>query len=209
MVAADALVEDKARQILDGAAAVFAADGYEGASMSRIALEAGVSKGTLYNYFASKAELFSAFVQRECNEKIMVVFDDLDHTASPEDTLKRIAERMLRMLVSEPGLVMYRMVIAEAGKFPELAQAFYGAGPARVKARMAGWICEHAAAGRLTVEDPEFAAEQLFALTQTQLCMKRRLRLIEAVSDADIDRVVSCAVRLFLRYYGAEEAATR
>ena len=54
---------EKRAQILAGAAAVFAADGYEGASMARIAAVAGVSKGTLYNDFDSKAALFTAYVE--------------------------------------------------------------------------------------------------------------------------------------------------
>ncbi len=205
MVLADTLPPEKERQILDGAATVFAADGYEGASMSRIAVEAGVSKGTLYNYFASKAELFAAFVQRECSRNILVLFDDLDREAPPEETLLRIGERMLRMLVSDPGLLMYRMVVAEAGKFPELAQAFWEAGPARVKERMADWIRHNAAAGRLRVDDADFAAEQLAALMQTQLCVKRRLRLIDHVTDEQIQRVVKSAVRVFLHFYGVEK----
>ncbi len=202
---AETLSAEKEQQILDGAAAVFAAEGYEGASMSRIAAEAGVSKGTLYNYFESKAELFTAFVRRECH-RILFVFDDLTDDTPLEEGLCRVGERMLRMLVSEPGLLIYRMVVAEAGKFPELAHAFYGAGPARVKERMAEWIRHHAECGRLQVEDAEFAAEQLSALMQTQLCMKRRLRLIESVPDAEIHRVVECAVKLFLSGYGAKPA---
>ena len=51
---------EKRAQILRGAAEVFAADGYQGASMARIAAVAGVSKGTLYNYFDTKAALFTA-----------------------------------------------------------------------------------------------------------------------------------------------------
>ena len=51
---------DKKIEILNGAAAVFARDGYEGANVSHIAREAGVSKGTVYNYFPTKAEMFAA-----------------------------------------------------------------------------------------------------------------------------------------------------
>ena len=71
----DVFSPEKQRLILQGAACVFARDGYEGASMSRIAARAGVSKGTLYNYFAGKAELFSAWVAGECQAKLAHVFD--------------------------------------------------------------------------------------------------------------------------------------
>ena len=50
----------KRRQIMDGARAVFLAQGFDAASMGEIARAAGVSKGTLYVYFDSKEKLFEA-----------------------------------------------------------------------------------------------------------------------------------------------------
>jgi AcrR family transcriptional regulator len=192
----------KEDQILGGASRVFARDGYEGASMSRIAAEAGVSKGTLYNYFTSKADLFAAYMNRECTRWIGLVFEDLDEAAAPEHSLLQIGRRMFSMMVSEKALVIYRMVIAEAEKFPELAQAFYATGPARATRHLAEYLRRSTAAAQLRVSDPDFAAEQFFALIQTQLCMKCRLRLIDVPSEAQIDHVVECAVNLFMRAYG-------
>src|SRR4030081_845199 len=57
----------KRRQILDGARKVFMDLGFDGASMGEIARSAGVSKGTLYVYFADKNRLFEAIVERKCS----------------------------------------------------------------------------------------------------------------------------------------------
>ncbi len=194
----------KEAQIIDGAARVFARDGYEGASMSRIAAEAGVSKGTLYNYFSSKAHLFTAYMRRECTRWIALVFDQLDPATPPADALREVGQRMVAMLLSQPALVMYRMVVAEAEKFPELARAFYAEGPARATAHVSTYLSRMNAEGRLRVEHPDFAAEQFFALVQTQLCMKRRLGLIDMPSQQQINHVVDCAVDLFMRGHGVE-----
>ncbi len=194
----------KESQILDGAATVFARDGYEGASMSRIAGVAGVSKGTLYNYFAGKAELFAAYVHRDCTRRIAVILEELDQPAPPAEILSRIGLSIVPMLLSESALTMYRMVIAEAEKFPELAETFYQAGPARAVSHVAAYLRRAASEGDLQVDDPEFAAEQFFALMQTHLCMKRRLRLIAMPDDADIGRVVYAAVDMFLRRYATK-----
>jgi AcrR family transcriptional regulator len=193
---------EKERQILDGAAMAFAQDGYEGASMSHIAAMAGVSKGTLYNYFAGKKDLFAAFVQRECTQRLLLIFDEIDGADPVQDTLLRIGHRLLDMLLSESGLLIYRVVVAEAQKFPELSEAFFEAGPRRAMIRMTALIAEQVKAGQLTVDDPEFAAEQLFTLMQTRLVIKRRMGLIGHVSEAEIARVVQEAVKLFLRGYG-------
>ena len=194
---------EKERQILDGAAAAFARDGYEGASMSDIAAMAGVSKGTLYNYFAGKKELFSAFMHRECASQVLLVLDGLDASAPAEVTLRRIGRRVVDMLASESGLLIHRMVVAEGRKFPELAIAFHDAGPRPGMARMAALIEELAHAGQLRVDDPAFAAEQLFGLLMAGPINKLRVGLVESVSGDEIDRVVQEAVKLFLRGYGA------
>src|SRR3978361_1849958 len=59
----------KRRQILDGARKVFMDLGFDGASMGEIARAAGVSKGTLYVYFADKSRLFEAIVEEETLEQ--------------------------------------------------------------------------------------------------------------------------------------------
>lgn len=200
----ESLSPKKAAQILRGAGAVFARDGYEGASMSRIAQEAGVSKGTLYNYFPGKAELFSAYVERQCEEKLALVFQAPAATEPPAEMLARVAHRMLHILLSGIGLTMYRVVIAEAEKFPENSRAFYEAGPARAICALADALREQVRRGRMRVPDPEFAAEQFFALCQTRLTLRCRLRIEAMPAPEDIDRIVESSVEMFLNTYGVD-----
>jgi len=193
----------KRQQILTGAACVFGQDGYEGASMSRIAAKAGVSKGTLYNYFPGKAELFTAHVQASCGRLLAQVFEDLDPEAPLEPTLTRIGQRMAALIMSDAAMVMHRIVISEAEKFPALAQVFYEAGPARGIAQLAAYLRRATDRGLLAVADPEFAAEQFNALLQTKMAMRRQLRLSGQPTGAEINRVVEAGVRLFIRGYAA------
>src|ERR1700726_1792761 len=65
----------KRRQILDGAGKVFMDLGFDGASMGVIARAAGVSKGTLYVYFADKNRLFEAIVEQESLEQGKAAFN--------------------------------------------------------------------------------------------------------------------------------------
>ena len=65
----------KRRQIIDGARKVFMDLGFDGASMGEIARSAGVSKGTLYVYFADKSRLFEAIVEEESLEQGKVAFN--------------------------------------------------------------------------------------------------------------------------------------
>jgi AcrR family transcriptional regulator len=196
------LSPEKRAQILSGAAAVFAADGYEGASMARIATVAGVSKGTLYNYFDSKAALFTAHVAETCERHLARVFDQADHAGDPASVLRSIGRRMVQMLLSDQGRAIYRMVIAEAAKFPALARGFFEAGPARAIGFLAEWLAEETRRGRLSVADPAFAAEQFFNLCQTRLVMRRRLEMLPDPPDSEIDQVIEASIGMFLRTYG-------
>jgi TetR/AcrR family transcriptional regulator, mexJK operon transcriptional repressor len=204
MSEAEALSPEKREQVLRGATSVFARDGYEGASMSRIALEAGVSKGTLYNYFTSKAELFAAYVGQQCSAKLAQVFADSPHDdATPAEMLRVIGTRMIEMMLSPTAQTIYRVVTSEAPKFPELARAFYDAGPAQAIGALSDWLAAETRAGRLRVPDPRFAAEQFFALCQTRVCLRRTLHMDPVTPPEDITRVVAAAVDMFLRSYAA------
>jgi AcrR family transcriptional regulator len=72
----------KRRQVLDGACKVFLDLGFDGASMGEIARAAGVSKGTLYVYFADKCRLFEAIVEDEVHERRQLAFYSIPHATS-------------------------------------------------------------------------------------------------------------------------------
>ncbi len=197
----DALSPERRRRIIEGAAEIFARDGYEGASMSQIAAAANVSKGTLYNYFPSKQALFGAFVRQRCERLVDAVFGEPVPAPELEADLTRIGRTMLMVMVSPDGLAMYRVVVMEASKFPELAAVFYNAGPKVMIARMAAWLARQTAGGALNVADPLFAAEQFFALTQARVLMRARTDAHYIATQIDIDFVVRGAVQVFLAAY--------
>lgn len=188
-------------RIIAGAAEIFTREGYEGASVAHIALAARVSKGTLYNYFPSKEALFAAYVKNNCEQLLHELFGEMQDDAPIESELARIGRTMLRMMLSPRGLAMFRVVVMEASKFPELARAFVEAGPQVMVRNMAGWISRRVAANELVVDDPTFAAEQFFALTQTRLVLRSRLDAGFNASAEDIEEVVAGAVRVFLAAY--------
>ncbi len=203
MSVAEALSPEKRAQVLGGAARVFAADGYEGASMSRIAAEANVSKGTLYNHFPSKAALFAAYVGQECSRTLAWVFAGADHDTEPAAVLRTLGRRMVELMISPAGQTIYRVVISEAARFPHLAHVFFDAGPARAIRQLSDWLAEETRHGRLAVPDPDFAAEQFFTLCQTRLVFRQKLALIKAPEPGEVERVVDAAVAMFLRFYAA------
>lgn len=201
MPAPAALSAEKRSAILDSARDAFAERGYEGASMSGITRAAGVSKATVYHHFNSKAELFGAFVERECARMLAQFLGGGDMPqGGAAQTLRAIGAGMLDLLTSPVCLMIDRVVTSEAEAFPELAEAFYAAGPQQAITRLAGWLRGQAAAGALAVPDAEFAAEQFFTLVQTRIVLRSRLRMGRASPEAAA-QVVDAAVAMFLDTY--------
>ena len=137
----------KRRQILDGARRVFLSTGFDGASMNEVARAAGVSKGTLYVYFASKQELFAALLRdekREQAEQLCRYQDGPDLRANLQAYGVRLAELLLR----PESVAHLRTVMAVAPKFPEIGRAFYEAGPETGRRRLARYLDREVEAGR-------------------------------------------------------------
>ena len=196
--------EPKRQQILTGASAVFAEHGYEGASMSAIARQAAVSKGTLYNYFTNKADLFAAFVEQCCREKLPVALAPVQEDSPPRETLTAVARAMVRLITQPDSLMLYRIIVSEAPRFPQLGAVFWENGPRVAIATLANWIREQEAQGALQTEDPVFAAEQFFALCQTRIAHIRRFNLSQENSTEDEEKVIHAAVKVFMAAYGRE-----
>jgi len=90
---------DKLRRILDAAHEVCARCGVEGARMDEVAALAHVSKGTLYNYFESKRDLFLASMIDSYEESLQIIDTvEGDGSLGPRAELDRILEGMVRVL---------------------------------------------------------------------------------------------------------------
>jgi AcrR family transcriptional regulator len=189
--------------ILDVAREVFLAEGYAAASMSTIAAKLGGSKGTLYNYFSSKEELFSAIVSRHCIWQREAMFSILVDGLDIETALKAVGSNYLRLVLSDFSLSMFRLVVAESARDPQIGKIFYESGPVPGVARLAGYLEEAAERGELNIDDPTTAAHMLIGLCQNRLMKIRLCNYAPEPSKKVIETEVANAVAVFLRAYGA------
>src|SRR5579872_2357860 len=188
----------KRRQIIDGARAVFLAQGFDAASMNDIARAAGVSKGTLYVYFKHKEELFEAIVEEECHAQAEGIFDLDPNDHDVETVLRRLGAAYVKFLCRPEKAQAIRTVIAIAERKPELGGKFYASGPARGIARLSAYIAAQVEAGVLVVEDCEIAAAQLMEACQAMIFKSMVFNFASAPSQERIERVVRIAVSAFL-----------
>jgi AcrR family transcriptional regulator len=191
----------KRRQIIEGARAVFLAQGFDAASMNDIARAAGVSKGTLYVYFRHKEDLFEAIVEQECDAQAEGIFDFDPNDHEVDAVLRRLGVAYVKFLCRPEKASAIRTVIAIADRMPELGRKFYESGPARGMARLASYLAAQVDAGVLAIDDIEVAAGQLMESYQAMLFKPMVFNFAPAPSAQQIERVVEVAVKAFLAAY--------
>ena len=126
------VLSKKARAVLNAARDIFLANGFAGATTDMIHQAAGVSKSTMYAHYPNKEALFVAVVEAECEQFLRTVRQPNLTEERLADILNSMAQAYLKIVLSTDGLALYRMIAAEAPRFPELGRRFYLAGPATI-----------------------------------------------------------------------------
>ena len=197
------LDRDQRRElILDVAQEVFLEEGFANASMSTIAAKLGGSKGTLYNYFKSKEDLFNAYVERRCLWQDEIFAAPIG-TETPEETLRRIARAYLTRVLTDFNLKNFRLISAEAERRPEIGRTFYNAGPRKGAERVAELLVGMEARGHLNLDDdPLDAAHQFLGMAQNRYFKARLCNAIPELTEKQIEDESRLAARTFLRAFG-------
>lgn len=196
----------KRQQIIEGARRVFINMGFDAASMNDITREAGVSKGTIYVYFANKEELFEALIEEERGTIFKNLYETLEQGGSLRDTLVRFAIGLSVKITSDKVVLAQRTVIGASERIPELGRRFYERGPKRGHDRFVAFLKEAAGQGLLDISDTDLAAYQF-----TELCLAGLFRQClfayrtETPKPAEIDYVARSGVDVFLKAYGTRK----
>lgn len=114
-------------EILEAAFTEFARNGYATTTLDQIAERAGVTKGTIYVYYESKEHLFISMVRELTKATLDTVNDMLDrHQGTTADLLREVFSFIYQNIVEDRRRrEVVRMLIAEAARFPALADRYY------------------------------------------------------------------------------------
>lgn len=117
--------ETRPQELLDAALALFVEKGFAATRSEEVAHRAGVSKGTLYLYYASKAELFKALVRTNMSALIAEGAEVAEAFDGPRaDLLSKLITTWWERVGNTPIAGLHKVVLSEARNFPEIA-AFY------------------------------------------------------------------------------------
>ena len=119
------VAEDRRRQILDAALDVFAEHGYAAARLEDVAARAGVAKGTIYLYFADKRTLFMELARTAAAPMIERIGELAVADAPIDQLLRGLADKFQAEVLGTRRKEVFRLVIAEAGRFPEIAEFYH------------------------------------------------------------------------------------
>ena len=122
------------------AAPLFLARGYDRVSLDEIVRAAGGSKTNVYAFFGGKEGLFRAVIEGECREILAPLQQlDLDGLAL-EAGLSRLGKTLLDLVLSPRSVALFRLVIGETGRFPQLGAVWFAGGPATSQRAIADFL---------------------------------------------------------------------
>lgn len=185
-------------RILDVATELFLIQGYGLTTIEAIARRAGISKRTFYYRFADKAALFAAVVHRVIEQMRPPASVPLVEGATLHDVLTRLAGLILHAALSPQAIALHRLIVAESGRFPELARAVDAQGASREAITLiSGLLAREIDNAALTPPAREFAAQQFLQLV-VAVPQRRATGFDVPMTAAELDEWAASTTRLFL-----------
>lgn len=196
--------EERREAILDVAARYFREHGYAATTMSGIAAALGGSKGTLWNYYASKELLFSDVVERATREFRTQLSLTLVPAEGARVALGKFCLRYLERLTHPEGISLHRLVMGEVARFPEIGRIFYERAPLGLHRLLAGFLDSAMERGELRRADPFDAAQYLTALCLARSHVKILTGMSPVLNHAQAKADAEAALEVFLRAYAPD-----
>jgi TetR/AcrR family transcriptional regulator, mexJK operon transcriptional repressor len=179
--------------ILDGARKVFLQKGFAAGSVDDVASSAGVGKQTIYRHYGSKEGLIVGLVEAMCANGPDDIFDSL-YELELADALRRQAAAFLDNLLSPESLRLYRAIVAEAERLPQLGHLFYEAGPKHLRAATAQLLAQ-----RFPPDVARVRAETFVQVALGDVYLEAALGLVPADLEQRRARQIEEAVSVALR----------
>ncbi|WP_051202117.1 TetR/AcrR family transcriptional regulator [Ferrimonas senticii] len=184
--------QQKRLTILTAAQQLFLTQGFELTSMDAVALQAGVTKQTVYRYFDSKLSLFAAVLQL-LGEQPEYDFAPLWQQSEPQVVLRQFATQFVAGHLSPAHLALTRLLISESPRQPQLTEPFWQQGPQSLEQQLAAFLLRHFDL------QPAQATAYVDYFTAMLLAPQQRLLLGTApLTEAQLQQHIDGVLGLFL-----------
>ncbi|MGV8883288.1 MAG: TetR/AcrR family transcriptional regulator [Rhodoglobus sp.] len=193
------VASDKRAAILLAGRELFSEFGYDKTSLIRVAEAAEVSTATLFKQFSNKAALFEAIILDFWTGDTDAV--TVPKPGDPAAGLTALGARYAALLLREGMAGLFRLVIAEAPQFPELARIQFDLGKAPFFDEVQQYIERETDAGTMHADDPEMAATQFLGMISNYVLWPRMLLVDWELPAEKVDSIVDNAVLTFMARY--------
>ena len=183
---------DKRAEILRAARPIFLRDGLGGTTLDRVAAEGRISKMTLYRHFPSKEALFKGLVNWmcDCTREGLENAPSADINKSPANRLADELRALTSALIEPDWLALYRLLVADGWRFPNLARAFDQSGMRVIRQR----IAELLETGGVPAGRSKQAAGEVVALSLGDAYQRAALGIAEESDDEAFAQQIEAAV---------------
>jgi len=115
--------------------------------------------------------------------------------------LQMFSNSLIGLVFSNAYIRLYRICVADAGRFPEIGELFFKSGPERVRRILACYLTERCQMGDLTIPDPDLAADQFIQLSFTGILNDRLFGVQKRIDKSTITGRAESATNAFLAIY--------
>ena len=183
--------------ILDAAQKLFYHQGFDETSLAMIINEAGGSRRSIYNEFGNKQGLLMAVVQRQVktqSETLSFINRDLQ----AREALNQVCLKFVKGMLSPAILSLFRLVVQQVVKFPELGEMIYKNGPVAAIVPLVDYLDWLAEQKILKIDDSQLSTQMLLEMAEGPLHTRSLLLPNKQATDEEITHQVSKAVDIFL-----------
>jgi len=195
--------EERRLAIMAAAKDLFLSRGFSATSLEDIVAVSGGSLSTVYQLFGNKQGLFQALVNAATQQVTAPLLEAMTHHGEPREVLKAFAARLDALERSPDASGAFRLMMAEGGKYPELAQTLFDTGPDASRQVVVNYLNAEVMAGTLKIPDVDLATEQFASMVCSDTKLRNACGVAQPSTRDDVDRRLESIVDMFLRAYGA------
>jgi AcrR family transcriptional regulator len=189
---------ERRQALLDAAREVFLEKGFASATIDAVVERAGGSKATVYALFENKEGLFAALVA-EAAEELSTLVQGYPLDGDIEENLRDFGRHYLEILTRPERVALFRLVLGECGRVPEVGEIFFRTGPQVIFRRVADMLRSAAARGQIVLSDVDAMAHFLIDALRGHVHMEVMLNPTRRPTQKEIERHVDFVVENFLR----------
>ncbi len=183
--------------ILDAAQRLFYHKGFDETSLEMIINESGGSRRSIYDEFGNKKGLLMAVIQRQVKLQTEIL-TSINRDLEAKEALNQVCFEFVKGMLSPALMSLFRLVVQQVIKFPELGEMVYQKGPMAGILPLVEYLQYLAEQNKIKADNFQFSAQMLIEMAKGPLHTRSLLLPDKLITDDEIKQQVTKAVDIFL-----------